>query len=273
MLSHRWGGLAARLVVAVSVACVAGCGSDEDETNGAAPGEAEATSAGDPELTVTATELADAFKEDEDAAGQQYGDKVIRVTGVLGLHLMTDAMGEKVIVFGRPLGHNNFEPIVSVYPAADQIPQAEELWRGQEITVVGKCVDPLFGIGFLQEGRFEEVGEPIPAIEIAAGDLIGEFQADVDAATERYMGKVVVVTGVAGDWDREEQKFEIRGDEESGEDPIRLQIEYGLVETDLIAALENYNPGDPIRVKAECRPLFGTRIGLSPARVLAGEGG
>jgi len=268
MLSYRWRELATRLVVAVSMACIAGCASDEDETTGATPGEVETSSGGDPELTVVAAELADAFTADEAAAGQQYGDKVIRVTGVLGMHLMTDASGEKVIAFGKPLEYGEFTPIVNVYLTADQIPQAEELWRGQEITVVGKCVAPGFGTVFLQGARFEDVGDPIPTIEITASELIAEFQADADAAKDKYEEKVVVVTGVAGDWDKEEQTFEIRGDEESGEDPVRLQIEYGLVEDLLIAALENTNPGDPIRVKAECGRLSGTRIDLYQARVL-----
>lgn len=272
MYSHRWRGLTTRFVVAVAVAFVAGCSSDEDETNGApAPSpEAEASSTGEPELTVTAAELAAAFEQDAAAAGETYVDKVVRVTGILGTFPMTDVAGDTLIAFGEPGEYGDFNPILQVYLSASAAPQANELWHGQEMTVIGTCIVGVLGDPVLLDSRFDVIGDPIPVIEITAGELIAEVQADADAANDKYRDKVLVLSGVLAAWDREEQEVQIGAAAESGENPTRFKFTYGLVETELIAALENYNPGDAIRVKADCGRLStdATPINLYYARIL-----
>lgn len=272
MFSNRSRDLPAVVVVAFSLVLVPGCSSQDDATgtNGSAGGASGVSSRQEPEITVTAADLAAAFTEDPSAAGEKYGDKAVKVTGVVGTQLTSDVAGDKYINFGEPIEDNEFQAILKVYLLPDERSKAEELWRGQAVTVAGTCVAPAFGDAFLSDGRIEEIGAAIPAIEIAAGDLISEFQADADAANDKYRYKVLVVSGIVAARDDDEHTVEISGEEESGDNPIRLQIRYSPVEKELIAALEEFNPGDAIRLKAECgrTSIDGTRVSLYYVRIL-----
>lgn len=221
-------------------------------------------------MTVSATDLVAAFSEDSTAAGEQYGDKMLKVSGVLGTHLSSDPDGQQIIAFGEPLEDSEFKDILTVYLSPDQVSKADELWRGQEVTVVGKCVTTIVGDSFLSEGRIVEVGDPIPVLEVSADDMISEYQADIDAANDKYRYKVVVVSGVLAAKDDDNQTFDISAKQESGEGPIRLEGNYLRDDQILIAALEKYNPGDEIKVKAECgrSSLDGTRISLYYPKIL-----
>lgn len=88
--------------------------------------------------------------------------------------------------------------------------------------------------------------------EINAQDLYDEFSSDEQSAQTKYLGKVVVVSGVIDD------KYE----DENGSPVLILKSPDGepavliTMESNQKGKLANYNPGDQIRVKAQCSGLL-----------------
>jgi uncharacterized protein (DUF1330 family) len=85
-------------------------------------------------VTVTPQELARAYATDEQAAHQKYGDKFLRLTGVVE-RLGKDAEGEDFIVL-KP-GNEGLQ--VECYFDGDDDMPPPKLQPGQEVTLVGMC--------------------------------------------------------------------------------------------------------------------------------------
>ncbi len=206
----------------------------------------------EPDLTVTAADLAAAFEADAADADAKYNGKVLKVTGIVEGLPLTDSADGIYLTFGAADEDGDLNEIGTFYLAPAEVAKAEKLWRGQEVTIVGKCIGaPIVG-PTLMESRIEEIGEPIPVIEIAAGELFREYQEDEEAADGKYKDKVLVVSGVVANMDSDEQKVDIRGDEQSNDDAMRLQFRYGQINKALVAQLANLEAGDNIKIKGKC---------------------
>jgi hypothetical protein len=228
--------------------CSSPAGSDADADSQASSTE----SAPEPEVSITAVELADAYEADSSAADGKYKDKWLKVTGQLAGPPTTDAGGDRFIQFLQPDEDGKLWAETFVYLLPEEIEKLDELWRRQEMTIVGKCLGNPNTWPLLLECRIVATGEPIPVIEITAGDLIKQYQEDAKAADEKYEDKVLVISGVVVAKDSDEQVVDVAGSEDVGDDPMLVQINYTLSEDDLVAALKEYDPGDKIRFKADC---------------------
>jgi hypothetical protein len=65
---------------------------------------------------------------------------------------------------------------------------------GQPVTARGKLKDAGFGIPYLNDAEFTSLG-PNPSVAVKATELVAEAARDADAASTRYKGKAVVVSG------------------------------------------------------------------------------
>jgi hypothetical protein len=116
--------------------CSSPAGSDADADSQASSTE----SAPEPEVSITAVELADAYEADSSAADGKYKDKWLKVTGQLAGPPTTDAGGDRFIQFLQPDEDGKLWAETFVYLLPEEIEKLDELWRRQEMTIVGKCL-------------------------------------------------------------------------------------------------------------------------------------
>lgn len=96
----------------------------------------------EPELSITAKELVNAYKENEVAADSKYKGKLATVTGTV--ESIDSSIGDEAVVSLSSGNEYDFESVLC-YIKEDNKEKAGQLKKGQQITIVGKLSGETIG--------------------------------------------------------------------------------------------------------------------------------
>jgi len=149
---------------------------------------AQAVADAQPDVTLTAQELFDEFKKDNDATHKKYAGKVIAVSGTVGK--LSDFESQVSLKIDGGTDREGFWCITA----------EDEAWArhgpGQAVTLKGAWPEKLYDLGgiALQHCVVVKAG-PNPTAKFSAEQLAKRFEADQTALEKNFGDKPVIVEG------------------------------------------------------------------------------
>ncbi len=95
-----------------------------------------------PDVTLTANELLSAFEENEAAANQQYGEKIVQVRGRVSEVVSVEA-GHKIFI-------ETENPMSGVICEMEEGQEVSTIKPGDEVTIKGRCTGFLSDVVLVQ---------------------------------------------------------------------------------------------------------------------------
>lgn len=154
-------------------------------------------------IKVSASELCEAYTQNEVDAEKKYGDQLVEITGTVD-NIGTDIRNDVYIT----LSTGKYMQSIQCYFNEDaEIDKVATLSIGQEVTIIGTCKGLSFINVAVKECSFANIASPgaddAPEsidpenniIAITAGDLFAAYNENEVAANSKYKDKKLQITG------------------------------------------------------------------------------
>ena len=100
-----------------------------------------------PDISLTSSELYNAYEANEVAADNKYKDKILEVTGKVSKIYKNPIKDDEIIVKLNGLKDNEYEIMgIDCHFDSSHTEEAANLSEGQKITIIGKCKKEIIGI-------------------------------------------------------------------------------------------------------------------------------
>ena len=106
----------------------------------------------EPELSISASELINAYKENEIKADKMYKDKIVEVNGIVdGINSGIDDKAIVILSDGDEFSFDNVQCCID----NDNQDKACELEKGQNVTIVGRADGEIAGTPFIKDCKIK----------------------------------------------------------------------------------------------------------------------
>jgi hypothetical protein len=214
---------------------------------------------GPPEFKLSAVELTSAFRDSAEEAKNQYLGKVVEVEGDIAAR--HDYMGSPVIQLAGVAVDKSQDPSATdptvMCMFEHPVKSLLELTIGQHVVIQGICNGGVGDLVGVNEARIVRLGEPLPVVIIPAAEFTAEYQADEDAADDKYGWKEVTLDGTIAEIQHNDEDspqqvtgITLAGCSENEEHPLRVYCRFAPAHWGTLADLK---VGQGVRVRGECQ--------------------